>query len=327
MTTNDQTSATSANTAADTTATEPVLEVEGLTRRFGALTALDGISLRVAPGETHGFIGPNGAGKTTTFSIIAGFLDPDAGSVRVLGHPAGDVAALRGQLGILPQDALLPAKDTVGDALTLYARLQGFSRADARAEAERWLDKVGLAGAFRSRCGTLSHGMAKRVGIAQAFLGNPRLVLLDEPTAGLDPKSAHQLRELIRTVHEAGTALLISSHNLGELEALCDSATVLERGRVLAQGSIAGLTSALSEVRVQIGSDAFPEEALRKLWVVHELAFDKASRTLAITLTAGLDAPEVGIAEVLKLLLQAGVPISALAKGRGLEARVISLNG
>lgn len=307
--------------------TAPILSIEGLTKRFGALTAVDGIALSIAPGETHGFIGPNGAGKTTTFSLIAGFLRPDAGSIRIAGRPAGDVEGLRGVLGILPQDALLPAKDAVGDALTFYARLQGMARGEARAEAERWLERVGLASSWKVRCGALSHGMAKRVGIAQAFLGSPKLVLLDEPTAGLDPKSAHQLRELIRSVHVAGTALLISSHNLNELEALCDSATILERGRVLTQGTLSELTSALNEIRVQIASDTFPEEALRQLWVVHELAFDKASRTLSIALTAGLDAPEVGIAEVLKLLLQAGVPVSGLSKGRGLEARVIALHG
>lgn len=305
----------------------PVLAIEGLSKRFGALTAVDGLALTLSPGETHGFIGPNGAGKTTTFSLIAGFLKADAGSICIDGRAAGDVDRLRGVLGILPQDALLPANDTVGAALTFYARLQGMSKGEAVREAERWLDKVGLANSWKSRCGTLSHGMAKRVGIAQAFLGKPRLVLLDEPTAGLDPKSAHQLREIIRSVREAGTALLISSHNLNELEALCDSATILERGRTLTQGPLAELTSALNEIRIQIGSAEFPEEALRQLWVVHDLSFDRAGQTLAITLTAGLDAPEVGIAEVLKLLLQAGVPISGLTKGHGLEARVIALKG
>jgi ABC-type multidrug transport system ATPase subunit len=304
-----------------------VLQIEGLTKRFGSLTALDELALTLAPGETHGFIGPNGAGKTTTFSLIAGFLRPDAGTIRITGHAAGEVAALRGVLGILPQDALLPAKDTVGSALTFYARLQGFSRADALAEAKRWLEKVGMSSSWGARCGTLSHGMAKRVGIAQAFLGNPKLVLLDEPTAGLDPKSAHQLRELIREVHDAGTTLLISSHNLNELEALCDSATVLERGRVRTQGTLTEMTSALSQIRIQIASDSFPEEALRQLWVVHEFTFDRARRTLAISLTAGLDSPEAGIAEILKFLLQAGVPISGLSKGQGLEASVISLKG
>lgn len=306
---------------------DAALAIEGLTKRFGAVTAVDGLSLTISPGETHGFIGPNGAGKTTTFSLIAGFLKADAGSVRVDGRAAGDVAHLRGVVGILPQDALLPAKDTVGEALTFYARLQGMARQEAAREAERWLEKVGLATCWKARCGTLSHGMSKRVGIAQAFLGKPRLVLLDEPTAGLDPKSAHQLRELIRSVHDEGTALLISSHNLSELEALCDSATILERGHVLTQGALADLTSALNVIRVQLAVDAFPEEALRELWVVHDLAFEKPSRTLTITLTAGLDAPEVGIAEVLKLLLQAGVPISGLTKGHGLESRVIALNG
>lgn len=303
----------------------PALAIEGLVKRFGALTAIDGLSLTIAPGETHGFIGPNGAGKTTTFSLIAGFLSADAGSIRVNGQAAGDISNLRGVIGVLPQDALLPPKDTVGRALTLYARLQGMAKAEAEGEARRWLERVGLKDSWKAPCGTLSHGMAKRVGIAQAFLGAPKLVLLDEPTAGLDPKSAHQLRELIRSVRESGTALLISSHNLSELEALCDSATILERGHVLTQGALSELTSELNVIRVQIAGNTFPETALRDLWVVHDLSFDKASRTMSITLTAGLDAPEVGIAEVLKLLLREGVPVSGLSKGHGLEARVISL--
>lgn len=308
-------------------ASNPVLEMRSVTRRYGKLTALDSLTMTVARGSIHGFIGPNGAGKTTAFSLVAGFLRPNSGDILICGRPASEgVDCRRGILGILPQDARLPAKDKVGEALTFYARLQGFSSAEAEAEARKWLERVGMIQSWDTRCGALSHGMSKRVGIAQAFLGSPRLVLLDEPTAGIDPANAHQIRELIRTAHSEGASILVSSHNLAELEALCDYATILDHGKVQTQGTLAELTSASSEIRIQTASDAVPEEALSNLWAVRTFTFDKASRTLTVTLTSGVTSPEPCINEILKTLIQHNVLIGGVSKGHGLEAKVISLN-
>ncbi|MBI5545858.1 MAG: ABC transporter ATP-binding protein, partial [Deltaproteobacteria bacterium] len=177
---------------------EPAIALEGVTRRYGALVAVNEVSLLIPRGAVYGLIGPNGAGKTTTFSMICGYLKPDAGAVRVLGHRAGDLGALKGRLGALPQDASLPANDLVGNALVFYARLLGMPKPQAIRAVQEGLERVGLSQWWRVRCGALSHGMAKRVGLAQAFLGSPEVVLLDEPTAGLDPKSAFHLREYIK---------------------------------------------------------------------------------------------------------------------------------
>lgn len=305
---------------------DPVLEMRGVTRRYGKLTALDSLTMTVARGSIHGFIGPNGAGKTTAFSLVAGFLRQDSGDILICGRPAQGVECRRGILGILPQDARLPAKDKVGEALTFYARLQGFSTAEAEAEARKWLECVGMIQSWDTRCGALSHGMSKRVGIAQAFLGSPRLVLLDEPTAGIDPANAHQIRELIRAAHQEGASVLVSSHNLAELEALCDYATILDHGRVQTQGTLAELTSASNEIRIQTASDSVPETALADLWAIRSFSFDKASRTLVVMLTSGVTAPEPCINEILKTLIQHNVLIGGVSKGHGLEAKVISLN-
>jgi ABC-type multidrug transport system ATPase subunit len=283
------------------------------------------VTLSIARGAVYGLIGPNGAGKTTTFSMICGFLAPDEGTIRVLGHPPGDLATLKGRLGALPQDALLPPNDLVGDALVFYGRLLGMPKSEAIQRAQEGLDRVGLSQWWRVRCGALSHGMAKRVGLAQAFLGSPELVLLDEPTAGLDPKSAFHLREFIKQQRKEGHTIVISSHNLTELEELCDAAAILDRGKVVAAGSMEELTKSVGEVRIALASDAVPLEELRALPCVTAAAFDAGRRLLSINFAPGKNEAEVVIGEVLKVLLARGAKISAVSRGRKLEERVMEL--
>jgi len=304
---------------------EPAVELSGVTRSFGALVAVNGVSLRVERGAVYGLIGPNGAGKTTTFSMICGYLRPSSGTARVLGHAAGDLSALKGRLGALPQDAALPANDLVGDALVFYGRLLGMPKAQAVKAAQEGLERVGLSQWWRVRCGALSHGMAKRVGLAQAFLGGPEVVLLDEPTAGLDPKSAFHLREFVKAQRKAGHTIVISSHNLTELEELCDAAAILDHGKVVAQGSMAELTKSVGEVRIALASDAPPVDELRALPCVSTAEFDAGRRVLAVTYAPGKDEAEAVIGEVLKLLLARGAKISSVSKGRKLEERVMEL--
>ncbi|HEY3446982.1 MAG TPA: ABC transporter ATP-binding protein [Myxococcales bacterium] len=304
---------------------EPAVELAGVTKTFGPLVAVNAVSLRVERGAVYGLIGPNGAGKTTTFSMVCGYLKPDSGTARVLGHRAGDLGSLKGRLGALPQDAMLPGNDLVGDALVFYGRLLGMPKATALKAAQEGLERVGLSQWWRVRCGALSHGMAKRVGLAQAFLGSPEVVLLDEPTAGLDPKSAFHLREFIRDQRKSGHTIVISSHNLTELEELCDAAAILDHGKVVAQGSMAELTRSIGEVRIALASDAPPIDELRALPCVATAEFDAGRRVLAITYAPGKDEAEAVIGEVLKLLLARGAKISSVSKGRKLEERVMEL--
>lgn len=211
--------------------TDTVIECQGLSKRYGSKSALDGVSLTLEAGEPIALVGPNGAGKTTLISLICGFIGKSAGTLRVLGEPPG-AAALSGRLAALPQDALLDPRLSVGRQLRFFARLQGMSVKAARADVQRVLETVDLAGSINSKPADLSHGMRKRIAIAQALLGSPQLVLLDEPTAGIDPPNAKLIRDLIRQQSQS-TTFLVSSHNLDELERLCSSVVYLEQGRLI----------------------------------------------------------------------------------------------
>lgn len=213
-----------------------VIRCEALTKRYGSSVALDALDLELDAGEPVALIGPNGAGKTTLISLVCGFITASQGKVSVLGHPAGS-SALNGQLAVLPQDALLDPGLSVGRQLCFFARLQGMRKSEARTEVQRVLDTVSLKDAFGAKPTDLSHGMRKRIAIAQALIGSPILVLLDEPTAGIDPPNAKMIRDLVRE-QSIDTTFIVSSHNLDELERLCASVIYLEQGRLVSFGAV-----------------------------------------------------------------------------------------
>ncbi|MGQ7843515.1 ABC transporter ATP-binding protein [Granulosicoccus sp. 3-233] len=213
-----------------------MITCQGLGKRYGRQQALEDVSLSLSAGEPIALVGPNGAGKTTLISLICGFIGKSAGQIRVLGESPGS-SALSGQLAALPQDALLDPRLGVGRQLRFLARLQGMSAKAARLDVQRVLETVDLLDSIDTRPSELSHGMRKRIAIAQALLGAPRLVLLDEPTAGIDPPNAKMIRDLIR--QESGaTTFIVSSHNLDELERLCSTVVYLERGRLISVGPV-----------------------------------------------------------------------------------------
>jgi ABC-2 type transport system ATP-binding protein len=316
--------------------TEHAIRIAGLTKRFGSKIAVNSVTLSVVAGSVYGLIGPNGAGKTTTFSMLAGYLRPTAGTVDVLGFAPSAVDALRGRLGVLPQDAVLPATDTVGELLLHLGRLQGLPRDKALEAAHVALDEVAGGTWWAQRCGSLSHGMAKRVALAQAFLGDPEVVLLDEPTAGLDPRVAWEMRQLIKAKTGARArqrTIVISSHNLQELEEICDGAAILDRGQLVANGSMAELTAANEEVRIELAPGTrrgtepgqVPLAPIRDLPTVASVDFDDERRELVISIKRELGDAETVIGQVLQILAQNQVRISGVAKGRGLEQRVMDL--
>jgi ABC-2 type transport system ATP-binding protein len=313
--------------------TEYAIRTTKVVKRFGAKTAVDGISLKIKAGSVYGLIGPNGAGKTTTFSMLAGFLEPSEGMVEVLGYVPTKVDALRSRLGVLPQDALLPASDRVGEFLLHMARLQNIPREKAESEARSVLEEVDGKSWWDLRCGGLSHGMSKRVAIAQALLGSPEVVLLDEPTAGLDPRVAWEVRQIIRS-RKGRCTLVVSSHNLQELEEICDAAAVLDRGRVVASGSIAELTASSEEVQIELGSPPVALEAVRQVAGVTRVEHQEmdamgyrvaGAGALTIHFDKKLTNAEAVIGQCLWILLQNQVKISGVSKGRGLERRVMEL--
>ncbi|MCL2447904.1 MAG: ABC transporter ATP-binding protein [Polyangiaceae bacterium] len=313
-------------------ATDDAIRLNSVTKRFGAKLALDDVTLAAPRGAIFGLIGPNGAGKTTSFSLLAGYLRPSSGDVTVLGRAPTDVDALRGRLGVLPQDAQLPAGDTVGEFLVHMGRLQDMSPERARGAARNALAEVAGSDWWSERCGGLSHGMAKRVAIAQAFLGDPELVLLDEPTAGLDPRVAWEVRQVVRA-KRGRCAVIVSSHNLRELEEVCDAAAILDHGRIATSGPLAELTAEHEEIRVRVAPGAsgavspgeLPLDALAGLPLVRIARFDESRLEIVVGFDGQKVAPEDVIAQVLRVLLDANVKISGLSKGRGLEQRVIQM--
>jgi ABC-type multidrug transport system ATPase subunit len=303
-----------------------------LTKRFGARTAVDDVSLTIESGIAYGLIGPNGAGKTTTFSMMAGYLWPTEGSLEVLGFAPTALDDLRGRVGVLPQDALLPPSDEVGELLVHLARLQDVPHAKAVEVARRALAEVQGGDWWTLRCGSLSHGMAKRVSLAQAFLGDPDMVLLDEPTAGLDPRVAWEVRQLLKA-KKGRCTIVISSHNLQELEEVCDSAAILDRGSVVAAGTMAELTAVHDEVRVRVahgtrrgtGPGMVPVESLRELPTVKAVEFEEQDQEIVVRFERKQADAETVIGQILSILLHHQVRISGVAKGRGLEHRVRAL--
>ena len=284
--------------------------------------ALRGVDLSVPRGSIYALIGPTAAGKTTLFGLACASLQPDPGTVDVLGGPP-DAVRLKGRLAALPQDALLGRDTSVREHLVFLARLQGMDLATAEREATRVLGLVDLGELAARRAGTLSHGQIKRVGVAQAFLGEPELILLDEPTAGLDPRHAHDLRALIRSQRGQRT-IVVSSHNLQELEAICDEAAFIEKGATLESGNVADLTGKDAEIHLLLAPGPEPIDQLRARVPAETITWDPAQRTLRVRFkpTEHRIAEDV-IAEVLRELLAAGARISAVGKGRSLEQRYL----
>lgn len=207
-----------------------MIECINLSKSYGKKKALKNINFEIQSGQPIALVGPNGAGKSTLFGILSGYMPATAGEVRIFGHKAGS-PELIGRIGALPQDALLDPNLTLLQQLSYLARLQGFSRIDSQKEALRVLELMHLVDVHKEKITALSHGMKKRVAIAQALMGTPELVLLDEPTAGLDPENARNIRQQI-TELASETTFIVSSHNLSELERMCSQVMQLEQGEL-----------------------------------------------------------------------------------------------
>jgi len=300
---------------------DAALSFDTVTKRYGSTVALDRVSFQVRPGSCHGLVGPNGAGKTTTFGLAAGFLRPGTGTIRVLGREPRDRGPRRPRLGVLPQDADLPAYLDVGTLLTSWARLSGEARPEAAARVA--LERVQLPDAWDASPRALSHGVAKRVALAQALLGEPALLLLDEPTSGLDPRAAAEVRSLLSGLRGQRT-VIISSHNLAELERLCDAVTVLDHGKVVQDGTLAEVTRRAAEFSLQISRGDVPLPELRALPGVARVDLSPSGQ-LAVRLAPDAPPAEDVIAAVLEVLLARGVRITALIQGSSLEQRVLDV--
>jgi ABC-2 type transport system ATP-binding protein len=231
-----------------------LLEVEGLRRSYGAVTALDDLSFTVTAGEVVGFLGPNGAGKTTTMRAIFGLTDLDAGSVRWNGAPVGQ--GERRRFGYMPEERGLYPGMLVGEQLEYLGRLHGLSAADAAAATSGWLERLDIADRRGSKVETLSHGNQQRVQLAAALLHQPELLVLDEPLSGLDPTGIDAIGHVLVDQARAGCCVLFSSHQLDQVEDLCEQVIIIDHGTLVASGAVDDLaTSGARRLVVRIDGD------------------------------------------------------------------------
>ncbi len=240
-----------------------MIEVSHLTKQYGNHLAVDDVSFTVADGQICGLLGPNGAGKSTIMNILTGYLSATSGQVAVAGHPLPEEAdAAKACVGYLPEQPPLYPEMTVQEYLTFAAELKGVKKAERKEQVCRAARRTGLEAVLPRLIRSLSKGYKQRVGIAQALLGSPRLIILDEPTVGLDPAQVIEIRKLIRELGRAHTVIL-SSHILSEVQAVCQQILILSKGHLAAAGSLEELTAdgkSLEEVFLEL-TDGEPEEA------------------------------------------------------------------
>jgi ABC-2 type transport system ATP-binding protein len=266
-----------------------VLDVRQVTKRFGALTAVDGVSLRAGAGETVGLLGPNGAGKTTIVSMIAGLVRPDAGEVLVEGRPlGGDTDPLKRHIGLVTQDIALVDELSAANNLEFFAALYALDRRTARRAIAEHLSLVGLTERARDTVGTFSGGMKRRLNLAAALLHDPQVLLLDEPTVGVDPQSRNAIFDNLETLKRRGKTLLYTTHYMEEAERLCDRVVIVDRGRVIADDTVEGLARRVpsgSQVVIELEQrDAVvPDAPVRALGGVERV--DSSPGTLRIAVS------------------------------------------
>ena len=286
----------------------PLLEAADLTKRYGSVLALDNVSFTVGDGIT-GLLGPNGAGKSTAIKLFLGLLRPTQGTASVMGsQPYRDLVA-RSLIGYMPEHDCLPSSVNASEFLTHMAQVSGLPPAEARTRAADTMRHVGLGEARYRQIGEYSTGMKQRVKLAQAIVHDPRLVLLDEPTAGLDPSGRDEMLDLVtRTGREFGISIVFSSHLMGEVERTCDNIIVLQDGRVTHEGSVAGFTQDTDELVVEIDSG---HEALVAALTSRGIGAERDGSAVQIAHEDGQH-----LAGIQDALIEAGVPLRRMGYRR-----------
>ena len=293
----------------------PAVWCEGLRKRYGRRTAVDGVSLTVGRGEVLGLLGPNGAGKTSVIKMLLGLVRPDAGEVLLLGRPARDPQA-RARVGYLPELFRYQPWLTAAEVLTLHVRLS--DTAVPAAEQREVLGLVGLGERTGDRVGGFSKGMQQRLGMAVALVARPELVVLDEPTSALDPLGRVDVRDLVLSLKERGVAVLLNSHLIGEVERVCDRVVILDRGRVAAAGTLAELLGS-RELRLRL--DGVDARAEARLAATGRLT--RSGEWFTVTLS---DDEESAVPALVADLVALGVGVHAVEPGRiSLEERLLAV--
>lgn len=311
----------------DDTAGQDVLVVSDVVRRFGALVAVDGVSFRVAPGETYGLLGPNGAGKTTTISMVAGLLPADAGTVTILGHPVGPRhTEVKRHVGLVPQDLAIYPELSARENLVFFGRLQGMGGRALSARVAEVLEIVGLADRAKDATKEYSGGMKRRLNIGIGLLHRPTLLILDEPTVGVDPQSRNAILESVEALSGAGMAVLYTTHYMEEAERLCDRIAIIDSGRVQAEGTreqLIRLTGELDRIRLTGAGDVTgAADAVRALGSVERADADRHYVLLTVR-----DAP-TAVAAIVTAATGAGMRLDDVEITRpNLESVFLQLTG
>ncbi len=306
---------------------EPVLDARDLVRRYGDLTAVDGVSFRIEPGETYGLLGPNGAGKTTTISMVAGLISAHAGSVTVAGQVMGpSKVAVKRHIGLVPQELAIYPELTARENLAYFGRLQDLRGKELSRRVDEVLELIGLADRAREATKNYSGGMKRRLNIGIGLLHRPTLLILDEPTVGVDPQSRNAILESVEALAVEGMAVLYTTHYMEEAERLCDRIAIMDSGRIQAEGTrseLVTLTGDLDHIRLTgTGATTAAADALRGLPAVAQVAGDR--RALALTVR---DAP-TAVADVVTTATAAGMTLSDVEITRpDLESVFLHLTG
>jgi ABC-2 type transport system ATP-binding protein len=297
------------------------LEMQGVVKSYGRLRALDGLDLHVPHGSIFGLVGSNGAGKTTAMAVALGLLRPAGGRINLLGDGPFRTEKHAGRVALLPQDSRFPPHAHVEELLRFYGRVQGVPVETVETAIDELLGWVHLQDRRRSAVRTLSHGMNRRLAIAQAFLGSPELVLLDEPLNGLDPKEAARVREMIRQ-RRGRQAIVISSHNLTDIEALCDHVAFIEKGKLVRQDTLEKITRRAHRITYVFRGGNVPMDKLST--ALPEVTWERLPESLTATFAERYTTEELNAA-VLPVLLEAGVGILEIQRGSDLESEYLRL--
>ncbi len=275
------------------------------TRGGSVREAVRDVSLFVAEGSVHGLLGPNGAGKTSTIKMLLGLLRPTAGRFEILGYEAAP--EIRRYVGFLPEQPYFPPHLTAQQVMSLIGRALEMPTSRIASQAEELLEKVGLAGRGTDRLSSYSRGMLQRFGLAQALLGEPRVLVLDEPASGLDPLGQRDVRDLINSLRAEGISILLSSHQLSEVEAVCDEVTILAAGRVASRGRIEDLLRVDGQVAMRIEGTG-PDLPTSVTAIAHSIDSSGGEWSLA--------APEESVREVVDALYEGGFRLITLSPRR-----------
>lgn len=286
------------------------LKITGLKKKYGKKVALKSLNITVPKNTVYGFVGENGAGKTTTFSILGGFLSADEGKFE-----------LNGKMGMLPQDARFAVGRKIGEQLSFLAHLIGVPGKEVEKEVRRVLKIVELEDQFKLPVHKCSHGMYKRVGIAQALLGDPEILLFDEPTAGLDPRHAYDVRRLIKSLN-ANKTVVISSHDLSEIAQMCDYVAIIHQGEMRFEGPVSTLTQQDSAVNLKLSKK--PDiKALEKLKEVKSVGWIEGKKVCHIEYNGEQLSLEQVNETLIKRLLKEKIGIRSITPGKSLEGEFL----